>query len=65
MKDNYIIVYEDENRWTEAVDISEVESIIIHLIRDGYGYDDIRLFKAKELDFTVDILNAKVKVKDE
>lgn len=64
MNDTYIIIYENEDRWAEAVDIPEAEAIILHLIRKGYGYDDMRLFKAKELDFTVDILNAKVHIKE-
>ena len=62
MKDIYILLYNGESM-IEIVD--NPTSIIRSLIESGYSYDEMRLFKGKEIDFTVDLTNADIKVKEE
>ena len=61
MRDVYIIIYDSETMFEVTPDPILV---VRRLIERGYSYDDMLLFKAKEIDFTVDFTNMEIKLKD-
>lgn len=61
MKEVYIIFYNGESMYEITTD---PVYIIRNLMEHGYSYDDMLLYKAKELDFTVDFNDMEVKIKE-
>lgn len=61
MEDIYLIVYDEESDFSLT---TAPEHEIKRLITNGVSYDDMRLFKAKEIDFTVEFPGIEVKIKD-
>lgn len=62
MEEVYIIIYDEDNLFVVSTD---PEYVIGNLIEHGYGYDDMRIFKGREIDFTVDSTRAQVSIKEE
>lgn len=49
----YIIEYNAKTDYIKVYTEGEAEAMVKDLIREGYGADDIKVYEAKELDFTV------------
>ena len=61
MKDIYMIIFDDES---DFLITTEPEQEIRALVIKGISYDDMRLFKGREIDFTVDFINMEVRIKE-
>ena len=60
--DIYIVVFDDESQFGIT---TEPKHEIERLIRNGVSYDDMRLYKGKEIDFTVELPEIEVHIKEE
>lgn len=62
MNTGYLIVYDNETMY-EFTD--NPQHTIRQLITQGYGYDDMNLYRSEELDFTVTFPGMEVKIKED
>lgn len=62
MKDIYMIIFDNES---DFLITTEPEQEVRALIIKGISYDDMRLFKGKEIDFTVEFPDVEVNIKEE